>query len=167
LSGAGGGGILNTGSSLTLNGDVFSDNEALNAFAQGGAVANHNHGTLNAIDTMFIRNQAIANTPGGLGSGGAIVNCSQENKTGGIATITGCTFTSNRAVGGDGGVVSGLFEIGAAYGGGIHNQTGSTLTVADCLFTGNQAIAGNGGSGGKFSGQFPALVGCRARRRYR
>jgi hypothetical protein len=158
LSGPGGGGILNTGSSLTLKGDVLSYNEALNAFAQGGAVANRNHGTLNAIDTMFIGNQAIANTPGGLGSGGAIVNGSEENKTGGIATITGCTFTGNRAVGGDGGVVSGLFEIGAAYGGGIHNQTGSTLTVADSLFTGNQAIAGNGGSGGKFSGLFPALV---------
>jgi hypothetical protein len=158
ISSQGGGGILNTGSNLTLAGDVLSDNEALNAFAQGGAVANPNHGTLNAIDTMFIGNQALANTPGGLGSGGAIVNGSEENKSGGIATITGCTFTGNRAVGGDGGVVIGLFEIGAAYGGGIHNQTGSTLTVTDSFFTGNQAIAGNGGSGGKFSGHFPAVV---------
>jgi hypothetical protein len=151
LSGAGGGGILNTGSSLTLNGDVLSDNEALNAVAQGGAVANHNRGTLITNDTLFIGNQAIASTSGGLGLGGAILNGSFDNKIGATATITGCTFSYNRAVGGDGGVVSGLFEDGGAYGGGIHNETGANLTVADCTFTGNQAVAGNGGSGGKFA----------------
>src|SRR4051812_49164804 len=62
-SGQGGGGILNMGSRLTLAGDVLSDNEVLNAVAQGGAVANHNGGALSALDTLFVGNQAIASTP--------------------------------------------------------------------------------------------------------
>jgi hypothetical protein len=67
-SGQGGGGILNMGGHLTLAGDVLSDNEALNAVAQGGAVANHNGATLSAADTKFVGNQAIATTSGGPGA---------------------------------------------------------------------------------------------------
>jgi hypothetical protein len=161
-SGQGGGGILNMGSSLTLADDVLSSNDVLNAVAQGGAIGNHNGGTLSAIDTEFVANQAIASTSGGFGIGGAIFNGSFDNQIGANATITGCTFSDNRAVGGDGGIVSGLFEIGGAYGGGVMNETGATLTVVDSVFTDNQAIAGNGGSGGKFAGLClvdPALGG--------
>jgi hypothetical protein len=151
LSGQGGGAILNMGSSLTLAGDLLSDNEALNAVAQGGAVANHNGATLSAVGCQFIGNQAIASKPGGFGFGGAIFNGSFDNAVETHAAVSGCTFIGNRAVGGGGGVVSGSFEIGTAGGGGIMNKIGCILTVADSLFTGNQAIAGNGGSGGHFS----------------
>src|SRR5262249_6895824 len=149
--------ILNMGGRLTLASDVLSGNEVLNAIAQGGAVANHNGATLSAADTKFVGNLAIASMPGGIAFGGALFNSSFDNKIGAMATITGCTFTDNRAVGGDGGVVrpiagNGLFEAGNANGGGIMNETGGTLIVAGTLFTGNQAIAGNGGSGGKVAG---------------
>jgi hypothetical protein len=154
-SGQGGGAILNMGSSLTLAGDMLSDNEAFNGgLSQGGAVANHNGATLTAIDTTFVANQAIAPTSGGFGLafGGAIFNSSFDNKIGATATVDTCTFIDNRAVGGDGGVVSGFFNTGSGEGGGIFNETAGTLTVADSMFIGNQAIAGNGGSGGTFAG---------------
>src|SRR5207253_1171803 len=113
-----------------------------NAVAQGGAVANHNGATLSAIDAKFVGNQAIASAPGGLGFGGAIFNSSFVNQIGATATISGCTFIDNRAVGGDGGVVSGSPFLGEGSGGGIMNETGGSLSVADSTFTGNQAIAG-------------------------
>jgi hypothetical protein len=54
------------------------------------------------------------------------------------ATITDCSFTGNRAVGGEG---------GAEGGGAINNgQFGTgTVNVSNCTFTANQAIGGDGG----------------------
>jgi hypothetical protein len=151
----GGGGILNVGSILTVANDVLSYNEAIGGNgnpAQGGAIANHNGATLSAINSKFVGDQALASTSGGTASGGAILNGSFDNGIDTHATVSGCTFVYNRAVGADGGIVSGYFENGDAVGGGIYNDHGGMLTVLDSTFAANQAIAGNGGSGGKFAG---------------
>jgi hypothetical protein len=152
LSGQGGGGILNMGSNLTLADDDLSDNEVDNAVAQGGGVANHNDGSLTAINTTFLGNQAVACKTGGIAFGGAILSGSFDGLTRATASISGCVFIDNSAIGADGGVVSGFFNVGSANGGAVTNETGGYLTVADSTFTGNRAIAGNGGSGGKFAG---------------
>src|SRR5262245_47969342 len=88
-------------------------------------------------------NQSIGRG-GSFGEGGAIWNQA-------TATITDCTFTGNRALGGDGGrVTGGAFIIGFANGGAIFNQTeGAHLTVVTTFFSGNEAIGGSDGSGGK------------------
>jgi hypothetical protein len=141
---AGGGGIQNVGSTLTVANDILSYNTASNRGNNdglGGAVYNYNGAALIVINSQFIRNQAIAGD-GAIGRGGAIEN-SQAT-----VTVTGSTFTGNRAVGGNGGVFEGSdIYVGMAIGGAIHNNQG-TLTVTDSTFTGNEAIAGSGGSGG-------------------
>lgn len=143
----GGGGILNVGSALSLDNDVFSDNRAIGSNADGhsmggGAVDNRNGGVLTVNACTFLGNQAIGRE-GGFGEGGAIWNQAS-------ATITGSTFAGNRAVGGDGGrVTGGASIIGAANGGAIFNQTAAAhLTVMNTTFSSNEAIGGSGGSGG-------------------
>jgi hypothetical protein len=150
VGGKGGGGVLNLGSTLALRNDVLSCNAAFGDVAQGGAVSNQNGGSLTVVDSTFIGNRAVANTEGGLGFGGGLFNGSFTNTIETHATVSGCTFLDNRAVGGDGGIVRGFFNVGSANGGGIENETGGTLTVEDSTFIANQAIAGNGGSGGRF-----------------
>jgi hypothetical protein len=154
-SNQGGGGINNVGSSLTVAHDVLSYNVANSLVAEGGAIDNAG-GTLNAIDTTFTGNQAIAKAPShdyGLGFGGAIMNGNFYNPTASMAIVSGCTFTSNQAIGGDGGALNrGFFNVGEGAGGAIFDESGATLSVANSTFTANQAVAGNGGSGGAFPG---------------
>jgi hypothetical protein len=75
----------------------------------------------------------------GQGAGGAV-----ENERGSTATVTGCIFTGNQAIGGLGGA-SGNGADG--LGGAVANLFGATLTVSGCTLAGNQAIGGVGGSG--------------------
>ena len=134
-----GGGILNQGD-LTLEADVFSNNQAVGAtndtisintmpltgVGGGGGVANQ--GTLTVADSTFTSNQARGSSEssnvgpdsfpgsafgGGVGNGGATA----------IATITNCQFTSNLAQGGNGcdGSSSLAAITGSASGGAIAN----------------------------------------------
>jgi len=139
----GGGGIMNVGSSLTLANDILSYNESVNA-GSGGAINNHQGGTLTVTASTFIGNKAIGSKQGGLGGGGAIYNLDAST-----ATVSHSTFIGNQAFGGDSGVVANNFRhaIGGAEGGAIHND--GHFTIMSSTFTGNQAIGGNGGSGGK------------------
>jgi hypothetical protein len=172
-----GGGILNTGSTLSLDRVVLSNNQAVGVpggQARGGAIANLAGARLTVTDCGFTQNQAVGGTGGG-GLGGAIENNASrlivsrcwfldnqargrdegrnglggaiDNGMAAAATVSQSTFLGNRAVGGDGGVVTGAqaFEfIGGGLGGAIRSGN-STLTVEDSTFTGNQAIGGNGG----------------------
>jgi hypothetical protein len=59
-------------------------------------------------------------------------------------------FLNNRAIGGNGGIISsGQTAVGIAEAGAINNGGHSSLTVVGSTFSGNMAVAGNGGSGGK------------------
>jgi hypothetical protein len=147
--GAGGGGaILNVGSAVSLSNDVFSDNVSLGSSGngvKGGAIANFKSGSLTVTDSAFLNNRADGIGKGsGWAEGGAIYS----DRDGPSVTVTGCTFTGNQAIGGNGGVLPfGGFGLGDASGGAIHVEgTSSTLTVIGSAFTGNQAMAGSGGS---------------------
>jgi hypothetical protein len=148
---AGGGGILNAGSTLNLSKDVFSDNVDLGSSenAQGGAVGNfHKDGILTVTDCTFIGNRADGTVNKGVfAEGGAIYN----SKEGSSATVIRCTFMDNQAHAGSGTVATntGNVESGEANGGALHNEGPSTLTVLDSTFIDNQAIGGSGGSAQK------------------
>src|SRR5262245_49162422 len=133
-----GGGILNTGSTLSLAHVVLSNNQAVGApggQGRGGAIANVSGATLTVTDCLFTQNQAL----GGAGNqafGGGIFNLASR------LTVSRSTFLANQAVGGSGG--------GPARGGAIDTTNGSTATITDSTFLGNEAIAGDGGAGNGF-----------------
>jgi hypothetical protein len=147
--GGGGGGILN-GGSLSIENDVFSANLGQ---GHGGAISNLTGAVVTVTNSAFIGNQAVATDPRQIAEGGGLWNSDR----GSTATIIGCSFLENEAIGANGGVVNdsgnGQTIIGEAAGGALHNEgfTGapSTLTVENSTFIGNEAIAGNGGTGGK------------------
>jgi len=156
-SGGDGGGILNHSSTLTLNNDVLSNNDAVGSVGNvgsGGAISNRDGGTLSVSDCTFSGNQAQGGSSGGNGYGGALYNLAS-------ATVTDCVFTANQAVGGDGGVATNKQSfIGLGQGGAIGNFAGN-LTLTNSTFTGNEATGGKSGSGGsaKFSGVDSGLGG--------
>jgi hypothetical protein len=143
-SGGEGGGILNVSSTLTLNNDVLSNNEALGNsangnlgqpaygnFGEGGAISNRNGATLIVSGSKFSGNQALRS--GSPARGGAIYN------TGSTATVTGSTFSSNLVQGGNG-------YIAESSGGAISNFAGgAALTVSGCTFSGNEVLSSDGG----------------------
>jgi hypothetical protein len=147
-----GGGILNTGSTLTLDRDVLSDNRAIGstaaALGRGGAVANLSGATLTVTDCLFSQNQALGGSGSGQARGGGI-----DNANGSTATVSDSAFVGNQAVAGDGGAGNGF-----GRGGGIYNNA-ATLVVENCTFLVNLArgssnttragvLVGPGGGGG-------------------
>src|SRR5262249_22285258 len=137
IGGTGGGGILNTGSTLTLANDVLSNNQALGvpgAPIQAGAIGNVASSFLTVSYSTFINNQVI----GSAGSGNTGSWRAAPLSTGGsTAMISHGTFIGNQAIGGDGDGDGGFARAGAIGGAG-------TLTIEDSTFTGNRAIGGNG-----------------------
>lgn len=133
-----GGGILNTGGTLTLDRVVLSNNQAVGVGApagrgSGGAVANRQGAALVVSDSLFTQNLALGGNAGnGFGVGGAISNALASN-----LTVTRSSFLGNEARGGTGGR--------SGFGGGIDNNMGSTALVRQSTFAGNQAIGGDGG----------------------
>lgn len=137
-----GGGILNTGGTLTLDRVVLSDNHAGptpgGANGRGGAVANLSGATLTVTDCLFTGNEVRGadfgpTGPQAVASGAGILNL------GSSLTVSHSWFIDNQAIGGAGG--------GRAQGGGINNADGATALVTESAFLGNRAIAGNGGTG--------------------
>src|SRR5438270_7610842 len=98
-SGGGGGAILNASSTLNVVNDILSNNQA---DTRGGGITNQN-GVLRATNTVFIGNQAIGGPKSDFTEGGAIWNSNRNSS----ATVVGCTFIGNRAVGASGGVITG------------------------------------------------------------
>ncbi|MFL5340385.1 MAG: hypothetical protein ACJ8F7_09560 [Gemmataceae bacterium] len=154
-----GGAVQNDGTAMVSN-SVFDHNEALGGWnntgggafllgrGAGGAIGNLNftsQGALTVSNCTFTSNRAVGGTDntGGpfanQGAGGAIIN-----ERGSFASITGSTFSGNKAIGGQGG--AGL-NGADGLGGGLANLFGATLTASDCTLSGNQAIGGVGGPG--------------------
>jgi hypothetical protein len=103
-----GGGILNTGSTLTLDRVVLTGNHAVattgNANGRGGAVANLSGATLTVTDCQFTGNQARGGGPGG-GGGALFVRCGAGIfNAGSLLAVSRSTFIGNLAIGGPGGV---------------------------------------------------------------
>jgi hypothetical protein len=138
-----GGGIKNTGT-LTLESCTVSDNQALGAAgnrAQGGGV--FNTGTLTAQDSAFSANLVMGGPRLGAtstnGQGGGLAS-----DLGATTTVSQCTFSDNRAIGGAG--VAGVAGSNAG-GAGFWNANSSLLTVSYTTFRHNQAVGGAGGTG--------------------
>ena len=128
-----GGGILNTGNTLTLDRVVLSNNLAVGTSAgngRGGAIANVSGAALVVTDCLFIQNQALG---GGQGFGGGIVNVASR------LTVSRSAFVGNQAMGGPGG--------GAARGGAIDTSNALDVRISDSTFVGNKAIGADGSGG--------------------
>jgi hypothetical protein len=122
----GAGGTLENTGALTVNGCMFSQNQAI-----GG-------------------NDSISTVRPGLGVGGALIS---GGPAGPLATLvlTTSTFDHNQAIGGDDNQDSSnpapsVLGPNDAFGGGIH-ISGGTAEISDCTFEHNVAIAGAGGIG--------------------
>lgn len=90
------GGILNTGSRLTIVNDILSNNQAVGVSGNGtgGAINSVSGSTLIVTDSVFVNNQARGNQA----AAGAFNIGSRS-----VATVTGSTFVGNQSIGGDGG----------------------------------------------------------------
>jgi hypothetical protein len=130
MSSQGGAILIGGTASLTLNGDILSDNQAVgdsNGNALGGAVYNSAGASLTIDYTVFVNNQTNGTNES---FGGALANA-------GTLAITGTTFTGNAALGSTTPISTGP---GASQGGAIGNLDGSNLTITLSAFTGNQAL---------------------------
>jgi len=149
----GGGGILNQDSTVTLAHDDLTGNEALglggaSAYARGGAINNLAGTTLTVTDSQFVDNQ-VAGGSGGEGVGWGAIGTFAE------ASVTGSTFTGNRAQAGDGGVApANAFFTGCVLGGAICTNGGGlfgfsdSFTASNVLVMNDQAIGGAGNAAG-------------------
>lgn len=136
----------NTNATLTLLRLVLANGWSTN---HGGGIYNAG-GTVNATNCTFFGNGAVvAATPctGEPGYGGAIYNA-------GAFRASGCTFSQNRAGGGNGAFGwGGQFTTptpgdpgGPGAGGAIYNL--GTMVIDRSTFAGNTATGGTGGRGG-------------------
>jgi hypothetical protein len=116
-----GGGILNTGGTLTLNNCVIDGNGTGNSVgANGGGIS---HSGILIINNSTLKN----NKAGALGSGGAI------NMEAGTATLTNCTIHKDTS---------------GNNGGAIFANNTSTLNLINCTITNNTALRNDGFSSG-------------------
>jgi len=146
-----GGGVANIDSSGMLNvtDSIFSSNISVGGFdANGLGGAIENKGQMVIQRSSFIGNEARGTGGGGNGGRSGAAGAVDNFGATGNNTINGCIFVGNRAIGADGGIVTGTqsFEfVGGGLGGAIRNLQ-STLSVENSMFINNQAIGGNGGS---------------------
>lgn len=124
-----GGGIDNAGT-LSLNGDVITDNQA-NTGLGGGGILNKAGAILTLSNSSLLDNQATA-AAGMDVFGGGLLNQGQ-------ATVTNSNFQGNQAVGGSGGSF-----FGGSVGGAIDNYGSATLNVTRSAFVDNRAVAADG-----------------------
>ena len=116
--GAGGGGILNEGGTLTIRNSTVRDNNS--PFGPGGGIFNDG-GTLTVHDSIFSGN-IVSDSSHTLGGGGI-------SSIGGTLAVHNSTFSGNSS---------------DDSGAGIAIEEG-TLTVNNSTFSGNSANAGGGG----------------------
>jgi hypothetical protein len=160
-----GGALLNQGS-LTLNGVTVQNNTA-----QGDSESDTAGGGIYSGGALTVQSSTIQNNKalGGVGlppdafdfpgDPGASAFGSGLYISGGTATLTGVTLSSNTAQGGQGGMggcASGTFvdygtpggNGGNGLGGGLY-AAGGTIDLHNVTVTGNTAAGGAGGQGGR------------------
>ena len=135
------------GAQLTVDDSIFINNQAVSAAGpyggSGGAIENNSGPNQRHSSTAVIRNSTFMDNlatggDGATGNGGALVN----EGMGAAMTVSGCTLTGNRSVGGPGG--DGETTLSQGIGGGILNAfPGATLMVTDSAFLNNQARGGD------------------------
>ncbi len=146
-----GGGLYQTGGTLTVSNTTFSGNQASTGNA-GGAGG----GAIYATTTLTVSNSTFSGNQETAGSGGAIY--AGGNST---LTVSNSTFSGNEASSPGAGVNGGAIDAGGnstltvsnstfsgnsanALGGAIYSLSFSTLTVTNSIFSGDTAITGSG-----------------------
>jgi len=156
-----GGGILNSGGTVTLTSVQLVDNVAAGAAGATGAPG---------ADRFPVGTNGSPGGAGGAGEGGAILNQV------GSLTLNNCVISANEAIGGaggnggdggfggplegivraDAGPVDGVGGAGASgghggagEGGGVFNAAGASLILSGDTFSNDHAIGGAGGVGGE------------------
>jgi hypothetical protein len=138
---ASGGAIYDTGASLTVSNCWFTRNQAI--------AGNGGRGGDNPVGAVFTPGQG---GKAGMAAAGAIYHS-------GTLTAIRCTFSENRAVGGNGGnggdnLNAAVNQSGGKGGSGGQAWYGAVLSGTDgpymtlCTFSGNLSAGGNGGTGG-------------------
>jgi hypothetical protein len=138
-----GGGILNTGSQLSLTEVVMRNNQVVGTGAElsvGGAIANVNGARLTVTDSIFIGNAAKGAS---FASSGAIVN-----DAGSSCVIDQSKFTGNQVLG------------SGSSGGALGNYAGSDMKVSSTVFSNNLARGADGGLGGSGGAGFGGAIDC-------
>ncbi|HXH19506.1 MAG TPA: choice-of-anchor Q domain-containing protein [Chitinophagales bacterium] len=143
-----GGGILNSGGTITVTNSTIRNNSTSGFLGDGGGIDNSG--------TATITNSTISNNSAGVFSGGGIRN-------NGTATIINSTISNNSA--GDGGgifndsgtativnsTISNNSVVGSGSGGGIYYNSG-TATIINSTISNNSATGGLGGGVFNFGG---------------
>ena len=152
------GGAISDGGSLSITDSVVDDNRAtggssseFGAYAQGGAVAVTGRSDSGVLvpATLLMKNSVLS---GNLADGGAVTGTGLFTEGGfaeggglfvneGDVTLTGCTLSSNEALG--------ALNYGTAAGGAIDSGS-STITITSCGFATNVAQAGAGATSPEF-----------------
>ncbi|MBQ9597313.1 MAG: hypothetical protein IJR34_03565 [Bacteroidales bacterium] len=120
---SGGGAIFipyNYSGTLSIDWAVFNENKTTSGGGGAFRIAQEKGQTFTFKNVNFSGNEAA--------SGGAICNYKNTN-----LTISGCTFTGNKAT-----------SLGGAIYSGCEDDCQSTLTLSDCSFTGNESHNGGG-----------------------
>lgn len=154
---ADGGGLFHSGGNLLISDSLFSENEAVGGFSQGGGFYTEN-GTANLLRSRIVANttNGFVGEGGGLGSRSVMVidDCEiSGNETigpssggGGIYTDTTITIRqttlSQNVVGAETG------EEGYSVGGAFANVGNGNATFISCTITQNSAPPGKGQGGG-------------------
>jgi hypothetical protein len=165
FAGNGDGGAIISVGPTSISGSEFDHNQAIGGSngnsgpnqqvtqidtGEGGAIASLS--TLSVTNSSFSHNLTIggnnATATGtdfvlvGFGFGGAI-----DNSSGGTATISGCTFDHNQALGGQGNSGSGaVVLVGTALGGAVDSGS-TTTTVSNSTLSHNDALGGDNNTG--------------------
>ncbi len=140
-----GGGILNAGGTLTLNGSEVSGNSASGSFGSfGGGIFNNG--------LLTLENTLISNNSANMGGGIFVENSFFQPQGPSRAVLNNSTVRNNTAQEG-GGLFNSISELvitnstihdnEANSGGGISNR--GTLTVSNSTLSGNRAMSSGGG----------------------
>lgn len=171
---AAGGGIYNTGSTLTIANSNISGNSAP-GFGGGGIC---NDGVTAGSATLTITNSTIDGNSAPQSLGGGIFNFGESASGHAVVTVTGSTISGNSATLG-GGIENRGQESGSVmltisnstvmgnsaeiYGGGIDNNGDfsgdATVLVSNCTISGNSSSREGGGiSNSSFSGEVSGIT---------
>jgi Ca2+-binding RTX toxin-like protein len=167
-SGADGGGVLNSGSTLTLQDVVVTNNVSTRdggpgqpgGIAEGGGIANQSGGTLHLVRSTVTGNKASA--VGGSGAFGGIAEGGGVENAASTFTIEDSTIAGNVADtrGGQGPSNGNQFG-GIAEGAGVYAQPNASSSIRSSTLSGNLADAslGPGGFGGIAEGGGLLILG--------
>jgi hypothetical protein len=165
-----GGAIENAHATLTVIHSTFTDNRSVGGSAgegagaggaDGGAVRNDGEdgpAVFTATDSVFSGNVALGGIGGQVGMGMLDGNAAGaggviENLGEALLTLTGCTLTHNKAIGGAAG--SG-HKAGGGVAGAVHNygyEGGNAIAfITQTTMIGNEARGGDGDDGGAAAG---------------